>query len=145
MILDIESLKCLIKQEANLFWMFFLWRLKMWQFFYFIFFHKRLFDTLKINSLLECLTSHRYRAGQTKQLIEPHIYKPNCIYLSFCLPLVSPSAFELQFVKLPRCQIQTGTIHISTDEGRVWAKIRYLFSDLFITCIFPASQGMQAS
>lgn len=54
------------------------------------------------------------------------------------------SPFDPQFVKLPRCQIQTGTIHMSTDEGRVWAKPWYFDSDLIIICIFPASQGMKA-
>lgn len=87
--------------------------------FYFIFLHKLPFDTLKINSLLECLILHRYRVGQMKQFIELHIHKFNCIYLSVCLPWVSPSVFELQFVKLLRCQIQTGTIHTCTGEGRV--------------------------
>ena len=39
--------------------------------------------------------------------------------------------------------MQTGTIHISTDEGRVWAET-YFASGLLIIYIFPAFQEMQA-
>lgn len=40
--------------------------------------------------------------------------------------------------------MQTGTIHIRTDEGRGWAETWYFASDLLIIYIFPAFQGMQA-
>lgn len=40
--------------------------------------------------------------------------------------------------------MQAGTIHISTDEGRVWAETWYFASDLLTIYIFLAFQEMQA-
>lgn len=40
--------------------------------------------------------------------------------------------------------MQTGTIHISIDEGRVWPETWYFATDLLIIYIFPAFREMQA-
>lgn len=86
--------------------------------------------TLQTNGLIQHLTSHWYTAGETERLVKP--CKTDSIDLAAFLRRARPSLFDLQSVKLQRCQMQAGTIHITETKHDI------LQSDSFTIYIFPA-------
>lgn len=89
--------------------------------------------TVKTNGLIQHLASQWYTAGQTEQLVKP--CKTNSIDLAAFPRWARPSLFDLQSVKLQRCQMQAGTIYTMETKHDV------LQSDLLTTYISPDFQG----